>query len=94
MKDDPEKIIALVEKTSEPELDAMTAEVIGEHPNTYTFTKHMAEHEVQKMQARFPCTIVRPSMSMCLPRLLTIFTYNNVFSYGSLERACSWMDNK
>lgn len=41
----------------------MTPEILGEHPNTYTITKQMAEHEIQKMQARFPCAIVRPSMS-------------------------------
>ena len=37
--------------------------LLKEHPNTYTFTKHLAEHEVNKCVSLFPCGIVRPSMS-------------------------------
>ncbi|KAF2898636.1 hypothetical protein ILUMI_07546 [Ignelater luminosus] len=62
VKEDPERIISLVETLTEKELDDMTPELLGNHPNTYTFTKQMAEHEIQNMQARFPCSIVRPSM--------------------------------
>lgn len=58
----PENIIEMVEKLSEDELAAKQASVLGEHPNTYTFTKHLAEHEVAKCAAKFPCGIVRPSM--------------------------------
>lgn len=58
-----EKIIKLASELSEEELNAKQASILGEHPNTYTFTKHLAEHEVDKFAARFPCGIVRPSMS-------------------------------
>lgn len=58
-----EKVIKLASELSEEELNAKQASILGEHPNTYTFTKHLAEHEVDKYAARFPCGIVRPSMS-------------------------------
>lgn len=37
--------------------------LLKDHPNTYTFTKHLAEHEVANVSSKFPCGIVRPSMS-------------------------------
>lgn len=40
--------------------------LLKDHPNTYTFTKHLAEHEVNKCASKFPCGIVRPSMSKLL----------------------------
>lgn len=60
---DVEEVIKLTETLNAEELDAKTVEILGEHPNTYTLTKHMAEHEVVKNQKVFPCAIVRPSMS-------------------------------
>ncbi|XP_060533363.1 putative fatty acyl-CoA reductase CG8306 [Cylas formicarius] len=59
---DPEELISLVEKLTPEELEEKTPDILGTHPNTYTITKHMAEHEIQKVQADFPCAIVRPSM--------------------------------
>lgn len=60
--DDADKIIELAKTKDDKELDAMTAGLIKTHPNTYTFTKHLAEHEVNKCANKFPCGIVRPSM--------------------------------
>lgn len=61
--DDAEKIIKLASTLSEEALNEIQPTVLGDHPNTYTFTKHLAEHEVAKCASRFPCGIVRPSMS-------------------------------
>lgn len=58
-----EETIDLVNKLSPEELEKRTPEILGDHPNTYTITKHMAELEVQKVEELFPCAIVRPSMS-------------------------------
>lgn len=52
----------LVRTLNDAELEARTPSVLGIHPNTYTFTKHMAEHEVHKYAKRFPVGIMRPSM--------------------------------
>lgn len=53
----------MVRKLNDEELAALTPDLLKDHPNTYTFSKHLAEHEVNKYADRFPCGIVRPSMS-------------------------------
>lgn len=58
-----DKIIEMVTKESDEVLAAKQASILGEHSNTYTFTKHLAEHEVAACADQFPCGIVRPSMS-------------------------------
>lgn len=58
-----ESVIEMVTSLNDEELQAKQASLLGEHPNTYTFTKHLAEHEVAKCADKFPCGIVRPSMS-------------------------------
>lgn len=60
---DPEELISLVKKLSPEELEEQSPEILGNHSNSYTITKHMAEHEVKKMEQEVPCAIVRPSMS-------------------------------
>ncbi|CAG9794521.1 unnamed protein product [Diatraea saccharalis] len=60
--EDAEKIISLVSTLSDEALDEIEPKVLKDHPNTYTFTKHLAEHEVKKCSDLFPCTIVRPTM--------------------------------
>lgn len=59
---DADELIATVKKLCFEELEKQTPEILGDHPNTYTFTKHMAEHEINKVAASIPCAIVRPSM--------------------------------
>lgn len=53
----------MVRKLNDEELAELTPDILKDHPNTYTFSKHLAEHEVNKYADRFPCGIVRPSMS-------------------------------
>ncbi|CAH0404459.1 unnamed protein product [Chilo suppressalis] len=60
--EDAEKVISLVGTLSDEALDEIEPKVLKSHPNTYTFTKHLAEHEVVKCSDLFPCTIVRPTM--------------------------------
>lgn len=58
-----EKVIDLATSLSIEALLELQPSLLKDHPNTYTFTKHLAEHEVNKYAASFPCGIVRPSMS-------------------------------
>ncbi len=58
-----EKVIDLATSLTEEALLELQPSLLKDHPNTYTFTKHLAEHEVNKYAATFPCGIVRPSMS-------------------------------
>ena len=60
--DDPEKIINLADTLNDEALKELEPKLLKDHPNTYTFTKHLAEHEVANVASRFPCGIVRPSM--------------------------------
>lgn len=63
LKCDAKKVTDLVDGLSDDALLDVQATLLGNHPNTYTFTKHFAEHEVAKYADKFPCGIVRPSMS-------------------------------
>ena len=47
---------------SDEMLSAFTAPLIGEYPNTYTFTKALAEHLIQKESDVLRFMIVRPSI--------------------------------
>lgn len=38
--------------------------IIGNYPNTYTYTKAMAERTFQKNYGKLKCAIVRPSIIM------------------------------
>lgn len=66
---DVNELLKLVETLDDATLVAQTPDIIKEHPNSYTFTKHLAEHEVKN--GRIPATILRPSMSMYI-------TYRNI----------------
>ncbi|OAD57820.1 hypothetical protein WN48_01515 [Eufriesea mexicana] len=57
---DVNELLTLVEKLDNDTLLVETPNILKDHPNTYTFTKHLAEHEVQN--GRVPAAIVRPSM--------------------------------
>lgn len=76
--EDPEKLIELVEKLSDEELEKETPKLLGDHPNTYTITKHMAEHEILKLEGRVPCAIVRPSMSKAIRFPFSVLFYSVV----------------
>lgn len=58
---DVKELLKKVEDLSDEELNAATLSIIKDHPNPYTFTKHLAEHEI--VNSKLPATIVRPSMS-------------------------------
>jgi len=58
-----EKVISLAASLSDDALEELTPKILGTHPNTYTFTKALAEHEVAEAASKFPVAIVRPSMS-------------------------------
>jgi fatty acyl-CoA reductase len=53
-----EQLVAM----SPEEADAATAEIIRPHPNTYTFTKFLAEHVCAEARGSLPYAIVRPSI--------------------------------
>ncbi|XP_042149474.1 putative fatty acyl-CoA reductase CG5065 [Ixodes scapularis] len=58
----PDDIIALTKKMDEVDLVKLTPELLGAKPNTYIFTKHLAEWIVAEHGQRLPLVIVRPSI--------------------------------
>ncbi|EFA05103.1 fatty acyl-CoA reductase wat isoform X2 [Tribolium castaneum] len=74
---DYEKVGALLEKVSKSEADKLTPRVIGKWPNTYTFTKALAEALIRNTATSLPVGIFRPA--------IVISTYK--------EPMESWIDN-
>ncbi|XP_071053292.1 fatty acyl-CoA reductase 1-like [Onthophagus taurus] len=59
---DPYKIIDIVEWMDEKCLNVITKRLLGPHPNTYTFTKRLAEIIAVDMGDKIPLIITRPSI--------------------------------
>lgn len=53
-------VLSMIENLDMEALKTRTPQILAGHPNAYTFTKHLAEHEVRN--AGIPAVIVRPSM--------------------------------
>lgn len=70
---DVNSVLKLVNTLDAAELNAKTSEILKGHANPYTFTKHLAEHEVAN--GRLPAVIVRPSMSKCTLAYPTCIVY-------------------
>ncbi|XP_022823966.1 fatty acyl-CoA reductase wat-like [Spodoptera litura] len=58
----PAAIIGMVETMEDSRLDNITAELIKDWPNTYTFTKAIAEELIRTTAADLPVAIVKPPL--------------------------------
>ncbi|CAH1642239.1 unnamed protein product [Spodoptera littoralis] len=54
--------LAVCESADEHTMKVLTPKYLGELPNTYTFTKQLAEHVVAEYKGQLPIVIVRPSI--------------------------------
>lgn len=54
--------LAVCESIDEHTLRTLTPKYLGEMPNTYTFSKQLAEHVVYENKGQLPIVIVRPSI--------------------------------
>ncbi|XP_013146638.1 PREDICTED: fatty acyl-CoA reductase 1-like [Papilio polytes] len=54
--------LAVCEQTDHYTLKVLTPKYLGELPNTYTFTKQLAEHVVYEQRGQLPAVIMRPSI--------------------------------
>jgi alcohol-forming fatty acyl-CoA reductase len=62
---DPFEMIKMVEKTDKPLPETGTEEllaIIKDHPNTYTFSKQLAENLIAKEMQGYAVGIIRPSV--------------------------------
>lgn len=55
-------IMSLVETLPDDVIEAISAKLVGKHPNTYTFAKALAEQLVLEHSGSIPSAIVRPSI--------------------------------
>ncbi|XP_048487959.1 fatty acyl-CoA reductase wat-like [Plutella xylostella] len=63
-------IIEFVETVDESRLDAITPKLLGDFPNTYSFSKAIAEDAVRTLAADLPACVIRPAIvlpSACEP---------------------------
>ncbi|CAL1687696.1 unnamed protein product [Lasius platythorax] len=56
------EVIKVAESIDEHTLRTFTAKYLGTMPNTYTFTKRLAEQVISDYSKSLPCVIIRPSI--------------------------------
>ncbi|XP_055606767.1 putative fatty acyl-CoA reductase CG5065 [Uranotaenia lowii] len=59
---DPHKVIKAIEWLEDDVVDGMTRKILGDCPNTYAYTKALAEALVVEAMNDIPCVIFRPSI--------------------------------
>lgn len=64
---DPKELLRCFEWMDEKTMDQITPNLLGPHPNTYTYTKRLAEILVRSEASSLPVCIVRPSIGKCHP---------------------------
>ncbi|XP_046475512.1 fatty acyl-CoA reductase wat-like isoform X1 [Neodiprion pinetum] len=74
---DSDKLLDLVEILDDASLEHLTPVLLGKYPNTYVFTKAVAEDVIRRNSHSLPVCIVRPS--------IVIATYK--------EPVAGWIDN-
>lgn len=62
LEKDVEDVVRMVKILPDDQCELITEKVIEGRPNTYTYTKAMAEHFVAKQEGKYPISIVRPSI--------------------------------
>ncbi|XP_037071461.1 putative fatty acyl-CoA reductase CG5065 [Pollicipes pollicipes] len=62
---DPKKVMDTVEWLEEDIIADITPKLLGDRPNTYTFTKALAESLIVNEKGDLPVAIVRPSIVTC-----------------------------
>lgn len=60
--DDPHKVMDLIQWMDESAINLITPTLLDKHPNTYTYSKRLAEKLVANEYQNLPCCIARPSI--------------------------------
>nr|XP_033320820.1 putative fatty acyl-CoA reductase CG5065 [Megalopta genalis] len=60
--DDPNKVMDLIQWMDESAINLITPKLLDKHPNTYTYSKRLAEKLVSNEYQNLPCCIARPSI--------------------------------
>lgn len=62
MSSQPEDLMQLVDLMDQETMQLLKKSLVGKHPNTYTYTKALAEHMIAAETGDLPVAIVRPSI--------------------------------
>lgn len=91
-----ENAIKLTQCLDDKSLDAITPQILKEWPNTYSFTKCLAEDLVRDMGKGMPVTVFRPAIGKLKPLFLNWFLANR-FTFAVIpslkEPVPGWIDN-
>ncbi|XP_012267649.2 fatty acyl-CoA reductase wat-like [Athalia rosae] len=74
-----EKLLGLLDILDDASLDHLTPVLLGEWPNTYTFTKAVAEDTVRQYRQNLPLCILRPSIVIATAKEPVSGWINNVY---------------
>lgn len=77
---DPNDLIRLAEWMDAKTLEKITPELLNPHPNTYTYSKRLAEILVQKEYPNMPVAITRPSIGKLNEFFFISFVFQASFS--------------
>lgn len=74
--------IKMAEEADKNVVDIMTAKYIGALPNTYTFTKSLAEHVVNDLcNGQIPAVIFRPSIGETILKSFLYYHFHQITSF-------------
>jgi len=59
---DPEEMVQLILQMDVQELERVTPKLLGNYPNTYTYTKAITERVLEKRRGNIPVSYVRPTI--------------------------------
>lgn len=76
---DVNTLLKLIDTLDDATLNSKMPEILKSHTNSYTFTKHLAEHEI--VNGGLPATIVRPSISEFIFNIYSTLLYYHCYLY-------------
>lgn len=81
---EPQDLIRCAEWMDAKTLSKITPDLLNPHPNTYTYSKRLAEILVQKEYPNMPVCIARPSIGECFIMLMR----NEKYRFAEWSRMC------
>ncbi|XP_005180105.1 fatty acyl-CoA reductase wat [Musca domestica] len=85
-----EKLLSLKERLGSQALDAMEKELVGQFPNTYCYTKSVAEEAVQKCGNSIPICIFRPGIILAVSDEPIPGWVDNLYGPNSIVYGCAY----
>jgi hypothetical protein len=88
----PGKLLDASEWMDDQVFEVLTNKIIGDRPNTYTFTKALAEYVLSQEAKDLPLAIIRPSIvgsSWREPMAVISLIHTFSFSFISIYSMCS-----